>query len=94
MKQTLRTWFMPWAASEQFPDAAAYRQYLTRRLTRLRNLRMLLLVAAAACLVVGFVLDRRPIMLLTTVPLLLVLAASLAMERMEAVMDGQDHTIQ
>lgn len=94
MKQKLRLWFTPWAVPEQFSDAAAYRQYLARRCGRLRSLRMVLLVLAAACLVVGLALDRRPIMLLTTVPLLLVLAVSLAMDRMEAVTDGQDHTIQ
>ena len=31
-------------------------------------------------------------MLLTTVPLLLVLGLTMAMEQMEAVMDGQDYT--
>ena len=53
---------------------------------------MLWLVAAAGCLLLGVVLDRRPIQLLTAVPLLLVLACTVAMERMEAVMDRQDHT--
>lgn len=92
MKDFLRKWFTPWAASDLFPEETAYAQFLSRRHGQAQSWRVLWLIVAAACLLLGVVLDQRPIQLLTAVPLLLVLACSVAMERMEAVMERQDHT--
>ena len=94
MERLLRLWLAPWTAGAWFDDEAVFRQFLARRHGLLERLRMALLVPAAACLVIGMVLDHRPMMLLTTVPLVLVLAISLAMGRIEAATDGQDHTKQ
>lgn len=92
MRDFLRKWLTPWAASDLFSEEAAFAQFLSRRHRSAQSWRMLWLVVAAGCLLLGVVLDRRPIQLLTAVPLLLVLACTVAMERMEAVMDRQDHT--
>lgn len=94
MERLLRMWLTPWTAGAWFDDEVAFRQFLARRFRLLERLRMALLVLAAACLLAGMVLDRRPVMLLTTVPLVLVLAVSMAMGRIEAATDGQDHTKQ
>lgn len=92
MRDLLRKWFLPWTAEYLFSDDRQYQKWLQRRYASMRTARILCLLVAAVCLLVGYFLNRRPIMLLTTVPLLLVLGLTMAMEQMEAVMDGQDYT--
>ena len=55
---------------------------------------LMFIAAAVLCLLAGYIAGRRPIMLLTIIPLALVLLLSVALARMEAVLDGQNKSEQ
>lgn len=82
MEKIRKAW-MPWTAAALFPSEEAFGQWLQKRLRRFGDLRMVLLIAATALLLVGYVMDRRPVMLLCVVPLLLMLPLSLAIGKTE-----------
>lgn len=86
MKHLRKAW-LPWTAADQFPDREAFNLWLERRLKLFGDLRLLLLAAAAALLVVGYVLDRRPVMLASVLPLALVLGVSVLIGRTEEARD-------
>ena len=85
-----RKLFLPWTASDQFETQEAFHHWLQRCMDRFNNLRMICLVPAALCLIVGYMMDRRPIMLLTIIPLVLVLLSSIAMDQIEKELGGQN----
>ena len=81
--EKLRKAWMPWTAAALFPSEEAFGQWLQKRLKRFEDLRTLFLIVATALLLGGYVLDRRPVMLLCIVPLLLMLPLSLAVSKTE-----------
>ena len=81
--EKLRKAWMPWTAAALFPSEEAFGQWLQKRLKRFGDIRMILLIAATVLLLGGYVLNRRPVMLLCTVPLLLMLPLSIAISRTE-----------
>ena len=81
--EKLRKAWMPWTTAALFPSEEAFGQWLQKRLKRFEDLRTLFLIAATALLLGGYVLDRRPVMLLCIVPLLLMLPLSLAVSKTE-----------
>ena len=87
---SFRKYMFPWTAAEQFDTEAAFQDWLKTRSRAFTNLRMLCLIPAAICLLVGYVLDLRPVMLLTVVPLALVPLISIALDRIEKALDGQN----
>lgn len=78
-----KKWLLPWTAAEQFKTEQEFQSWLKRRHRGFTDLRMVLLVIAAAVLLVGYVLDRRPVMLLTIIPLVLLLLATMALDQIE-----------
>ena len=85
-----RKLFLPWTASQCFDSSDAFLSWLAGCQTRFYNWRMICLLPAMICLLAGYVLDRRPIMLLTVIPLMLVLLLSVALDRIEKVLNGQN----
>lgn len=90
--ENLRKAWMPWTAAALFPSKEAFGQWLQKRRKRFGDLRMVLLVVATALLLVGYVLDRRPVMLLCIVPLLLMLPLSLAISKTEQALTQESET--
>ncbi len=90
--EKLRKAWMPWTAAALFPSDAVFRQWLQKRLKRFDGLRMVLLILATALLLAGYVLDRRPVMLLCIVPLLLMLPLSFAISKTEQAIRQKDET--
>ena len=88
-----RKLFLPWTVSDQFSSAGDYQAWLNIRHKQLTDLRIFFLIPSAICLLVGYCMDLRPVMVLTVVPLALVLLISIMLEKTEAVMDGQDNPI-
>ena len=86
-----RKLFLPWTVSDQFSSAGDYQAWLNIRHKELTDLRIFFLIPSAICLLVGYCMDLRPVMVLTVVPLALVLLISIMLEKTEAVMDGQDN---
>ena len=89
-----RKLFLPWTVSGCFETEDAFRAWLRRRWRVFTDLRMVVLAAAVLCLLAGYIAGRRPIMLLTIIPLVLVLLLSVALARMEAALDGQNKSEQ
>lgn len=87
-----RKLFLPWTMASQFETETAFHTWLQACSTRYNNLRMICLIPAAICLLAGYIMDLRPIMLLTIVPLALVLLLSVAMDQIDKVLDGQNKT--
>lgn len=79
----LRKVWLPWTAMDQFASEEEYSLWLSRRLKVFGDLRMILLVLATALLLVGYVLNKRPVMLATVAPLALVLLLSIAIGKTE-----------
>ena len=90
--EKLRKAWMPWTAAALFPSEEAFGQWLQKQLKRFGDLRMVLLVVATALLLVGYVLDRRPVILLCIVPLLLMLPLSLAISKTEQALTPESET--
>ncbi len=90
--ENLRKAWMPWTAAALFPSEEAFGQWLQKRLKRFGDLRMVLLVGATALLLIGYVLDLRPVMLLCIVPLLLMLPLSLAISKTEQALTQESET--
>ena len=88
----LRKAWMPWTAGDQFPDQETFQQWLNKRLKRFDDLRILALVLAAATLLAGYILDRRPIMLVTILPLAAVLLLTILIHKTEAVREPTEKT--
>ena len=75
--------FLPWTAEDCFDSEEAFRSWLAKKHKGLSNLRMLFVVLAAISLIVGYMMDLRPLMLVTIAPLLVVLVASAALDQIE-----------
>ena len=86
MEGLRKTW-LPWTAAEQFGSDEAFAQWLDRRLKVFGDLRMLLLVAATGLLIVGYVMELRPVMLLSVLPLAPVLVLTLAISKTEEALN-------
>jgi len=86
----IRKHILPWTAAACFKTDEAFYSWLQKKHRFYTNLRMIFLVLAAACLLPGYLLEQRPIMLLTAVPLALVLLVSMALEQIEKRLDGQN----
>ena len=82
--------FLPWTASQCFDSEDAFLSWLAGCHTKFNNWRMICLFPAMICLLAGYILDRRPIMLLTVIPLLLVLLLSIGLDRIEKTLNGQN----
>ena len=78
-----RKHFLPWTAREAFECEEAFQNFLKKKQKLFTDLRMIFIVLAAIPLIVGYVMDLRPVMLVTIIPLILVLALSMALDRME-----------
>lgn len=87
-----RKLFLPWTLASQFETEAAFHTWLQACSTRYNTLRMICLIPAAICLLTGYVMDLRPIMLWTILPLTLVLLLSVAMDQIDKTLDGQNKT--
>ena len=85
-----RKLFLPWTASQCFDTEEAFLSWLAGCQIRFDRWRMICLFPAMICLLAGYFLDRRPIMLLTVIPLLLVLLLSVALDRIEKAMSGHN----
>ena len=85
-----RKLFLPWTVSDQFETPEEFQDFLKVSQKRLINHRIFWLIPSALCLVVGYCLDLRPVMVLTVLPLAVVLLLSILLDRTEAIMDGQD----
>lgn len=83
-----RKYYLPWTARAQFSSEEDFQAWLQKRLKRFSDLRMGALVLAAAALIIGYVLDSRPLMLLTIAPLAAVLLLSCAMEKIAPEENG------
>ena len=92
MRDFIRKYFLPWTAVDCFETEAQYQDWLGKRYRTYTDARAVFLVLAAVCLLTGYFLDHRPIMLLAILPLALVLLSTMALSRTEAVMDGQNNT--
>ena len=88
----LRKLFLPWTASQGFDSEDAFLSWLAGCQTRFYNWRMVCLLPAMLFLLAGYILDRRPIMLLTVIPLFLVLLLSIGLDRIEKTLNGQNKT--
>lgn len=88
----LRKIFLPWDAADCFDTEEAFRRWLQRCVKCYTDLRMLALVIAAACLILGYVMDLRPVMLCTIAPLALVLLFSVQLDKTEAELARLDKT--
>ena len=84
--------FLPWTAADRFETDEDFQTWLRKKHKLFTDLRMLFLVPAAIFLIAGYVLDRRPLMILTVAPLLLVLLLSAALEKTEGALDGQNNS--
>ncbi len=83
--------FTPWLSRDCFDTDEAFFRWLARRKSVFATLRMVLIVLAVIPLLLGYVTDRRPIMLLTILPLALVLLLTVALERIDKVSGGQNN---
>lgn len=91
MRDFFRKYFLPWTASDCFENEEQYQQWLRKRYRGFTDVRAVSLVLAAVCLLTGYFLDRRPVMLLTVLPLALVLLFTMALGKIEAVTDGYNN---
>jgi len=78
-----RKHFLPWTAGDAFESEAAFRAFLQKKHKLFTDLRMIFIVIAAIPLIAGYVMDLRPVMLMTIVPLLVVLAATAGLDQIE-----------
>lgn len=74
---------LPWTAGDAFESEVAFQAFLKKKYKLFTDLRMIFIVIAAVPLIAGYVMDLRPLMLVTIVPLLIVLAASAGMDQIE-----------
>ena len=86
--------WLPWTAADRFDSEEAFVQWLTRRLKVFNDLRMLFLVLATGLLIVGYVMELRPVMLLSVLPLALVLLLTLMIGKTEAAGGQTNQTTQ
>ena len=86
--------WLPWTAADQFGSEEAFDQWLTRRGKVFGDLRMLFLVLATGLLIVGYVVELRPVMLLSVLPLALVLLLTLMISKTEAAGSQTNQTTQ
>ena len=91
MEQLRKAW-MPWKTENHFPSQEAWDQWLQRRLKVFGDLRMVFLVLATALLLVGYVIDCRPVMLISVLPLGLVLLLTLAVGKTEETLNRTNKT--
>lgn len=92
MRDFFRKYFVPWTAAGCFETEDRFQDWLRRRYKGFTDLRAVFLVLAVVCLLTGYIFARRPIMLLTILPLALVLLCTMALGKIEALMDGQNNT--
>ena len=78
-----RKLFLPWTAAAAFDQENAFLTFLQNKHRQFTNGRIIAIVIAAIPLILGYVLDLRPVMLLTIAPLLVVLALSVGLDRIE-----------
>lgn len=90
--ERLRKIWLPWTAADRFDSTDAFDQWLNSRLKVFVDLRMILLVAATGLLIVGYVVDLRPVMLLSVLPLALVLVLTLAVSKTEEALNRTKNT--
>lgn len=86
MKHLRKAW-LPWTAADDFPNQETFDQWLEHRTKRFHDLRLMFLAIATILLLVGYVLDRRPVMLMSVLPLALVLGLSLLIGKTEEARD-------
>ena len=85
-----RNLFLPWTIPNQFETPEQFQDFLRLRQKQLTNHRIFWLFPSALCLLIGYCMDLRPILVLTVLPLSIVLLLSISLERIEAAMNGQD----
>ena len=90
--ENFREAWMPWTAADRFASEEAFGQWLQRRLKMFGDLRMILLILATGLLIVGYVLEKRPVMLVCVLPLALVLVLTLAIGKTEEVLHQINQT--
>ncbi|MGN0979345.1 MAG: hypothetical protein ACI4PT_03345 [Candidatus Avoscillospira sp.] len=92
MRDFFRKFFLPWTAADCFETEDQFQVWLRKRYKGFTDARAVFLVLAAVCLLTGYFSGRRPIMLLTVLPLALVLLLTMALSKTEALMDGYNNT--
>ena len=83
---------LPWTAADRFDSEPAFGQWLRRRLKVFGDLRMVLLIAATGLLIVGYVMELRPVMLLSVLPLVLMVGLTLAIGKTEEALNRTKNT--
>ena len=90
--ERLRKAWLPWTAADRFDSESVFGQWLSRRLKVFGDLRMILLVMATGLLIVGYVVELRPGMLLSVLPLALGLVVTLAISKTEEALNRTKNT--
>jgi len=78
-----RKHFLPWTAGDTFDSEEAFQAFLKKKQKLCTDLRIIFVLIAAAPLIVGYIMDLRPLMLVTIAPLLVVLAATAGLDQIE-----------
>ena len=90
--ERLRKAWLPWTAADRFDSEPAFGQWLRRRLKVFGDLRIVLLIAATGLLIVGYVMELRPVMLLSVLPLVLMVGLTLAIGKTEEALNRTKNT--
>ena len=90
--ERLRKAWLPWTAADRFDSESVFDQWLSRRLKVFGDLRMVLLIAATGLLIVGYVMELRPVMLLSVLPLVLMVGLTLAIGKTEEALNRTKNT--
>ncbi len=88
MSKLRKTW-MPWTAADQVSSDEEFQALLDKQLKFFWTLRMVALFPAAICVLGGYLMENRPLMLASVVPLALILLFSKLMDKTEAAMPNQ-----
>ena len=78
-----RKHILPWTSRDCFESEAEFTAWLQKKHKLFSDLRIIFILIAAVPLIVGYIMDLRPLMLVTIAPLLIVLAASAGLDQIE-----------
>lgn len=90
MKKLLIKLFTPWNAGAYFETDEAFHAFLKKRHRLAHLLRMLLLIPAAVCLMLGYAVSEQPFYAITAGLLVLVLLLTLMLGKIEEILPGGD----
>ena len=85
-----RKHILPWTARGCFESEDQFTAWLRKKHKLFTDLRIVFILIAAVPLLVGYVTDLRPVMLVTIAPLLVVVAASAGLDQIEKRLPEQE----